>query len=426
MHLHPPASLCGRRLLFLLVLLLPFGFFLPFDDAQGGPFDQLAGAPPSTALRAGPSASPTPLPAFCHGVYVGDTAAGVSQTDSYPCRPDWPETGPEVRYRLLTSSTQTLTLTLNYLPGIDLDLILLPDGDTAHCLASDATLSLDELPPGQHIIIIDGFDGSQGFYSLTVACTEPPFATITPTDTPAFTRTPTPTLVPSVTPTPTATPYRPPLSFETHLPRQNWHYPPPTPQPQTILLQPGSEGYAGLADSYLSSWEPSANYVDADRLSLRQTDLMAPVLRFQLDSVPANAHIVAAELSLWALTQSNDNPATARLYALQRAWTPNQVTWQQAATGLNWQQPGANGIPQDRSGASQDEEQVEQTARWYTWDVTGLAQTWLSDPASNYGVVLKAVAEPKVLYTFASADYHNPEARPQLSISFWTPTPAPR
>lgn len=381
----------------------------------------LASAPDSLVLAAKPQATPTPLPVFCGGVYFGDTAAGVRQTDVYPCRPDWSETGPEIRYRLHTSASQALTLTLTHLPGIDLDLFLLPDGDMAHCLASDATLGLHDLPPGDHIIAIDGFAGSQGFYSLLVACNEQPFATPTPTDTPAFTPTPTPTLFPTPTSTATPTPYRPPFSYETHFPRQSLRYPPPTPQPQTIVLQPGRSGYDGLDDSYISAWEPAANYASADRLSLRQPDVMAPVLRFRLDGVPAKAHVVAARLGLWALTSSNDNPASAQLFVLNRGWNPGQVSWQQAAAGAPWQQAGANGVPQDRSGASQDQQQVVETGQWYTWDVTALIQAWLLDPSSNNGVVIKALAEPKVVYAFAAADYHNQEARPQLSISFWTP-----
>lgn len=396
---------------FFLLLFLPLTLFAALMFAAD-----------PRVFAVAPRTTPTPLPAFCGGVYSGDTAAGISQTTTYPCRPDWPETGPEIRYQLRTTASQPLTLTLNHLPGIDLDLFLLPDGDLAHCLAADAVLNLGELPPGQHLIVIDGFGGSQGFYSLAVECSEPPLATPTPTDTPANTRTPTPTLVPTATPTPTPTPQHPPFSYETHLPRQNQAFPPPTPQPQTITLQPGRDGYAGLDDSYLSAWAPATNYAEADRLSLRQPDVMAPLLRFRLDGIPANAHVVAARLSLWALTSSNDNAAAAQVFALHRDWTAGEATWEQAAAATPWQQPGANGIPQDRSGFSQDEQQVEQSGRWYTWDVTALAQAWLLDPAANHGLIVKALAAPKVVYTFASADYHTLEARPQLTITFWTPT----
>lgn len=395
----------------VLIVFLPVLLFSAFSFA----FDPFAHA---TA----PQSTPTPLPAFCGGVYRGDTAAGLRQIDAYPCRPDWPETGPEISFRLSTTATQPLTLTLSHLPGIDLDLFLLPNGDMAHCLAADATLNIDDLPAGEHTIIIDGFGGSQGFFSLVLECSQPPLATPTATEAPASTSTPTPTLVPTATPTATPTPRRPPFSYQSHLPRQTHAYPPPTPLPQTIILQPGRDGYNGLADSYLSAWAPTTNYAGADRLALRQPDIMAPVLRFRLDHIPANAHVVAARLSMWALTSSNDNPAAAEAFALHREWNPAEVTWQEAESGTPWQQPGANGIPQDRSGASQDQQQVEQIGRWYGWDVTALAQAWLLDPAANHGIVLKALAEPKVVYTFASADYHNQEARPQLSITFWTPT----
>jgi hypothetical protein len=379
-----------------------------------------AGLALTPALDVGPA-----TPAFCQGVYRGDTTGGDQRIDSYPCRPDWPETGPEHFYQLHTTASQPLTLTLSHPPlsGVDLNLFLFVNGDFEQCYYGNSSLDIQSLPPGDHLIVVDGFNGSEGPYTLQVSCSQTPFATSTPTDTPPPTATPTPTVRPTSTSTPTFTPTHVPVAQFSFFPSALRGHPQPTPQPKTLTLQPSDNGYKGLADSYINAWEISANYANVDRLLLRQPDIMSPILRFELVGLPANAHIVEATLSLWALSQSNDNPAVVDLYQLNRAWTPSQVTWQLAAQGTAWGTPGANAVPSDRYGLPHSQQVVGDVGIWQTWDVTSLVQSWLFDPATNRGVLLKAQAEAKVQWAFASAEYNDSGARPKLTIRYWTPSP---
>lgn len=362
-------------------------------------------------------------PAYCGGVYLGDTSNGSQQYESYTCRPDWPETGPEQIYRLKTTYTQPLTLTLSYSSSIDLDLFVLGEDDPTDCQAADAVLTLPDLPPGDHLIIVDGYAGQQGPYALTVDCSQAPLATATPTPTqlPTFTPTPTPPRTP--TPTPTASATRPRLSYSIYLPHRIHAYPPPTPQPQQIVLQPIADNDDSVHDSTLSAWEPTENYGKLDRLLLRQPDVMAPVIRFDLSAVPANAHIVNATLSLYAISQSNDNPAQAGVYRLNQGWDEDNVSWQMATVDTAWQEPGANAVPNDREATARDIQRVVDTQRFYDWDITALVQEWLFDPSAQHGVVLKAFDVARVQYAFASSEYPNPAARPKLTISYWIPSP---
>ena len=162
----------------------------------------------SSALTS-PNIESTATPAFCQGLYRGDTSTGVNQIETYGCKPDWPETGPEHYYELNITQTQPITLTLSHGPDIDdLDLFLLEEGDPDRCYYADASLVLPALDPGQYIISIDGYAGSQGPYALDIDCNEQPLATPTPTATPLATATPTPTVSPTASPTPTVTPTR--------------------------------------------------------------------------------------------------------------------------------------------------------------------------------------------------------------------------
>lgn len=415
--MNTPGSSATRRFALLATLLLLFvaiGLIIRLFPVE-------------TAVQASPADDLPATPAFCQGVYHGDTSTGVNQIETYGCRPDWPETGPEHYYELNISQTQPITLTLSHAsdPDLDLDLFLLEDADPDRCYADDASLVIPALEPGQYTIVIDGYDGSQGPYVLNVECSEQPLATATPTATSIATATPTPTTSPSVTPTPTATPTRTHLTYYHYLPSQQRRYPPPTPQPTTIVLQSGVDGYDGVVDTHINAWDPQANYANLDRLRLRQTDIMAPLIRFDLSVLPANAHIVDAQLSLWSLNRSNDNSATVGAYLLNRTWHAQQATWLQATATQVWSLPGANAAPEDRNATPYVTAEVSETKHWYDWDVTALVQDWVRNPAGDNGVILKAFEIPKVQYDFASSEYNTPAARPKLTIRYWTPPPTP-
>ena len=368
----------------------------------------------------------TATPAYCQGIYHGDTSTGVNQIETYGCKPDWPETGPEHYYELNITQTQAITLTLSHASDpadLDLDLFLLEDADPDRCYWADASLVLPALAPGQYTISIDGYAGSQGPYALNIDCSEQPLATPTPTATPLATATPTPTTSPTASPTPTVTPTRTHLTYYNYLPSQQQRYPPPTPQPTTLVLQPGVEGYNGVADTHINSWNPEVNYANVDRLWLRQTDVMAPLIHFDLSDLPADAHIVEAQLSLWSLNRSNENTATVDVYLLNRPWQAEQATWQRATSTQFWSAPGANASPDDRSSFPYDTVEVDELQQWYDWTITALVQDWLQNPEGNNGIILKAFAVPKVQYYFASSEYNNPTARPKLTIRYWTPPP---
>jgi hypothetical protein len=187
------------------------------------------------------------------------------------------------------------------------------------------------------------------------------------------------------------------------------------------VLQSGANGYDGVADTHINSWDSEVNYANVDRLWLRQADIMAPLIRFDLSDLPADAHIVEAELSLWTTGQSNDNPATVGLYFLNRPWQVEQATWLQATSTQPWSVPGANATPDDRNAAPHSTTEVTETSHWYDWNVTAPVQDWVQNPAGNNGITLKAFAVPKVQYYFASSEYNNPTDRPKLTIRYWTP-----
>lgn len=128
-----------------------------------------------------PTITPTPqslatertLPALCNTSFRGNTGDWPARVSRYtPCRPAWLENGPEAIYHLPLPDAAILDATLYYdSRQADLDLFLLADPRPDACLyGADATLLEHPLPAGDYYLIIDGYQGSAGAYTLDIQC----------------------------------------------------------------------------------------------------------------------------------------------------------------------------------------------------------------------------------------------------------------
>ena len=236
---------------------------------------------------------------------------------------------------------------------------------------------------------------------------------------PTPTTAPMPTSMPTRTPTPTQTPTAgPPIATATPLPGGDTY---------SITFRQGVNGYAGVEDAKISRWSPSTNYGDSKYLSVRARDVTNSLLRFDLSSIPTGAVVESATLSIYCYGTSNGNPLTAEIYGLRRPWEEGSATWSQASDGNPWGEAGAYGSS-DRDASPADSVQIQDTHAWHNWDVTSLAQKWVSDPQSNYGVVIQAHSSVAVAYYCLSSEGTDVNSRPTLAVTYRippTPTPTP-
>ncbi len=157
----------------------------------------------------------------------------------------WSMTGPEYTYSFVTATSGPVTVTLSNKTG-DLDIFVLNGAAAAcngsYCLgAGISSVSFSATAGQAYYLVVDGYNGAVGSFTINVACagastptrtatssatvaaTSTPTHTSTPTlppthtDTPTITQTPSITPVPSntatptITPTPTETPSTPPF-----------------------------------------------------------------------------------------------------------------------------------------------------------------------------------------------------------------------
>ena len=127
---------------------------------------------------------------------------------------------------------------------------------------------------------------------------------------------------------------------------------------------------------------------------------------------------------------SSGNSLKLDAYPLLRTWAESDVTW-----NAPWSSPGANAVGVDRAGeiAASAVLTPADVGHCITLDVTALAQSWINDPAANWGLILRSTDIPTGGiggYQFATSEHWDVAQRPQLTVivdanATLTPTATP-
>ncbi len=212
------------------------------------------------------------------------------------------------------------------------------------------------------------------------------------------------------------------------------------PAMQQLRLRQGVNGYSGADDTYLDAWAPTSAFGGSTSMVVRHSDsspIQKPLIKFDLAGVPANAHLRFAVLNVRAtyVNGSAGQIMPVEVHTLNRAWSESAATWTLASSGKPWDEPGAEGVPGDRSAQVSDYRELSQKADAtvrYGFDVTAEVASWLANPTSNYGVILRSApqvypeAGGKSSISFGASET-DVNRRPELILVYTTedPTPTP-
>jgi hypothetical protein len=132
----------------------------------------------------GPGSVPGPLdctnaiPIGCGDSVEGDNTGMPNSAVCYSCV-IYAEDGGEVVYELVISGPECYEITVSMVPdgNSDLDLFFLGSCDELDCLYYSATtgpenLVTDCIQPGTYYIVVDGYQGAEAPFTLTVDCVE--------------------------------------------------------------------------------------------------------------------------------------------------------------------------------------------------------------------------------------------------------------
>ena len=205
--------------------------------------------------------------------------------------------------------------------------------------------------------------------------------------------------------------------------------PQPIPSTGTVCLRRGVNGYNGVEDTYISSWQPEMNYGDQLDLHVHSIGIKRTLIRFDLGDFPPDAIVTEARLDFRTnYYRDNSGPMPVEIFKLKREWAEMEATWKERLTGVDWGVAGAGGEG-DHDPEPVATLQLKDVNTWYDVDVTDVVRDWIGDPDTNHGLMFDGI-ETSNEYRFWSSDYDKSvNTRPQLCITYYrataTPTPTP-
>jgi Bacterial Ig domain len=187
----------------------------------------------------------------------------------------------------------------------------------------------------------------------------------------------------------------------------------------TATLQRGLGAYAGVTDTYLSSYHQTFSWGAAATLNFSATNYV-PLIRFAIFAaeggpVPAGAIIQSARLEVYK--QYYDY--AFRLNAMLKPWGEGQATWIRSQAGVAWTNAGAGGVGTDHSATVDATGSGGFNPGWVAFDVTGRVQQWAGAVGTNFGWRIGPVGGDNNDKVFYSSEYlTDPTLRPKLTVVY--------
>ncbi|MFE5484390.1 DNRLRE domain-containing protein [Streptomyces sp. NPDC056527] len=157
------------------------------------------------------------------------------------------------------------------------------------------------------------------------------------------------------------------------------------------------------------------NWISVGNNSATYGDTRA-LLKFPALGIPTTARVLDAKVRLWSTQTAQDTAgAVYELRPLTRDFDEATATWVKANATTNWTTQGGDlGAVTGDTGAKTND-----PAR-HDWNVTSLAQSWVTTPASQQGVAIRmadeAAAQERTL--FLSSEGAEQRLRPRIVVTY--------
>lgn len=187
-------------------------------------------------------------------------------------------------------------------------------------------------------------------------------------------------------------------------------------------FQPGSDG----KDTYIVSGSPNQNFGASVDMDIKGDDNRRVLMEFDLSGIPADAIIKTATLTLYVTgTGAPPNPVI-NVSRINTTWeegtgtgsiTNDGATWNNASGAKRWTTSGGDFDPTVWATTT-----ITGANQYYGWDVTELVRSWTNGTYTNYGLLIRTATANSGITTFASSDNANASIRPNLTITYVTPS----
>lgn len=168
------------------------------------------------------------------------------------------------------------------------------------------------------------------------------------------------------------------------------------------------------------------NYGNCDYMGVGVNGAYRSLVYFNLSSIPSNATITNAYVTLTAISGSNSGNRDISMYRITSDWVEGggcdqtgSVNWNSRMSGQNWSSSGG-----DYSSVISTTTVSGTYYVPYTWDLTQTAQYWHNGIYTNYGVIFIQPNENHYK-VFATKEHTNSDYHPFITISYSIPTASP-
>lgn len=178
-------------------------------------------------------------------------------------------------------------------------------------------------------------------------------------------------------------------------------------------LPPVSVTLPVTADTYVDSINPSTVFGTTISLVVDGgTQPATMLLRADLSSIPATAHVTSAELHVWT---STDEGSTVGVYKVTEAWTEAAATYRDRMTGTPWTAQGAGPGSRDTTllGSITPDAMI---AERVVPNLGPLVQGWVTASATNFGVAVASNQSDGS--TYRSREDTTTTHRPYFAITY--------
>ncbi|MBK8035789.1 MAG: DNRLRE domain-containing protein [Verrucomicrobiaceae bacterium] len=180
-----------------------------------------------------------------------------------------------------------------------------------------------------------------------------------------------------------------------------------------------STALTSVADNESWSEQPTTNYGTANVAWVARTPSYRDrvMLRFDLSSIPSNATITSAVMTLNRKSGAGGSTAITA-HRLTQAWAETTSSWNNRSTGTPWSTPGGDG---DYDATAAATTTVNANGA-HNWNITSLAQSWVNGTNANHGMLMRLQNEASSgEHEFYTREEATASRRPTLSITYTIP-----
>lgn len=196
----------------------------------------------------------------------------------------------------------------------------------------------------------------------------------------------------------------------------------PTPTPTSVPQGPVIKNFGSSRDSYIYIWGPDENYggEGAFKVGVYGGSRYKGLLNFDLSSLPLNASISAASLTLNVSGWGGSN-GNVDIYKILKSWNENEVTWSKATSATAWKSPGCS----DTTSSTKDIEVTKYASLNVALgknivNLTSLVKSWQANPQTKNGLLLVATSANTTFF-FDTKENSDATKRPKLTITYTLP-----